>query len=149
MTGRKFRTLALEQLKSLLTSQEAHWVSLQYKDASREIKDFRRANPSIDIVQYPGGTLTHDYDDTAALVAELDLVICIQTAVAHLAGGLGKECWVLLPKNSQWRYGQSGDTMPFYKSLRVFRQRALQDWHGPMGEIMGRLTKRYKMAEAA
>lgn len=149
MTGKKFRTLTLEQLKPLLGTIDAHWVSLQYKDASKEIKDFRKANPSIDIVQYPGGTLTQDYDDTAALVSELDLVICIQTAVAHLAGGLGKECWVLLPKNSQWRYGTSGETMPFYKSLRVFRQRALQDWHGPMGEVMGKLNKRYKVAEAA
>lgn len=149
MTGKKFRTLSLDQLKPMLGNLDAHWVSLQYKDAEKDIRSFRKANPGIDIVQYQGATLTPDYDDTAALVAELDLVICIQTAVAHLAGALGKECWVLLPKNSQWRYGMSGETMPFYKSLRVFRQRSLQDWNGPMGEIMSRLHKRYPVAEAA
>lgn len=149
MTGRRFRTLTLEQLKPMLAGIDAHWVSLQYKDAAKEVKAFNKANPSIDLVQYGFGTLTADYDDTAAMVAELDLVICIQTAVAHLCGGLGKECWVLLPKNSQWRYGMSGESMPWYKSLRVFRQRSLQDWHGPMGEMMGLLYKRYPVEKAA
>lgn len=142
-TGRRFRTLALEQLASTLKAIDAHWVSLQYKDASKEIAEFRKKHPGVDLVQYGFGTLTPDYDDTAAMVAECDLVICIQTAVAHLAGGLGKECWVLLPKNSQWRYGASGETMPWYKSLRVFRQRSLQDWLGPMGDITGQLRKKF------
>lgn len=141
-TGQKFRTLDMEQLKPLLQSVDAHWVSLQYKDASSEIKAFKKSNPSIDIVQYPWATLTQDYDDTAALVSELDLVISMQTAVCHLAGSLGKECWVLLPKNSQWRYGDTGEKMIWYKSLTVFRQRSLQDWMGPMGEIIGRLRRK-------
>lgn len=150
-TGRRFRTLTLEQLKPLLASVPAHWVSLQYKDAREDIRDFRRENPDIDLVQYQGATLTQDYDDTAAMVAELDLVICIQTAVAHLAGGLGKECWVLLPKHSQWRYGETARTTPWYASVEAFRQRSLQDWHGPFGDIVGRLRKRYgaKLAQAA
>ena len=147
-TGERFRTLSLEQLKPLLSSVEAHWVSLQYKDASSDIEAFRKSNPGIDLVQYSWATLTEDYDDTAALVAEVDLVICIQTAVAHLAGSLGKECKVLLPRNSQWRYGSSGN-IPWYSSVEVFRQRSLQDWIGPIGEIIGRLRKRYAEAEAA
>lgn len=142
-TGRKFRTLTLEQLKPLLSSVNAQWISLQYLDASAELREFKKANPEIDIVQHDCATLTKNYDDTAAMVAELDLVICIQTAVAHLAGSLGKECWVLLPRNSQWRYGEKGTTMPWYKSLRVLRQRSLNDWHGPLGEITGMLRKRY------
>jgi len=147
-TGAKFRTLSLEQLKPLFNSVDAQWVSLQYKDAAKDIATFRKRNLGVDLVQYPWATLTPDYDDTAALVAELDLVICIQTAVAHLAGALGKECFVLLPKNSQWRYGTSGD-IPWYKSVRVFRQRSLQDWHGPIGEVIGRIRARYPRAEAA
>lgn len=147
-TGEKYRTLSLEQLSSVLKSVDAHWVSLQYKDASKEIAAFKARN-DVDLEQYPFATLTPDYDDTAAMVAELDLVICIQTAVAHLAGAMGKEVWVLLPKNSQWRYGESGETIPWYKSLRVFRQRSLNDWFGPLGEITGRLRKRYALKEAA
>lgn len=142
-TGLKYRTLQLEQLKGVMQSIDAHWVSLQYKDAGKEIEAFKKVNPGIDLVQYPFATLTPDYDDTAAMVAELDLVICIQTAVAHLAGGLGKDVWVLLPKNSQWRYSESGDKIPWYKSLRVFRQRSLNDWHGPLGDITHHLRKRF------
>ena len=150
-TGQKFRTIRLEELKPLLASVPAHWVSLQYKDAEKEIADFKRENPGIDIVQYEGATLTKDYDDTAALVAELDLVITIQTAVVHLAGALGKECWILLPKYSQWRWGESWNTTPWYNSVRCFRQRSLKDWTGPFGEIVGRLRKRFgqKLQEAA
>lgn len=148
-TGRRFRTLKLTDLSSVLKSIDAHFVVLQYKDAAREVDEFKRANPSVDIVQYGFATLTPDYDDTAALVAECDMVICIQTALAHLCGALGKECWVLLPKNSQWRYGTKGESMPFYQSLRVFRQRSLQDWFGPVGEITGLLRKRFSLKAAA
>jgi len=148
-TGERFRTLSLEQLYPLLSSIPARWVSLQYKDAAKEIAEFKTKHADVDIVQYGFGTLTSDYDDTAALVAELDLVICIQTAVAHLCGALGKDCWVLLPKYSQFRYGYKGETIPWYKSLKVFRQRSLQDWNGPMGEVQMALNKRYPQAVAA
>lgn len=149
LTGRKFRTQTLEGMRSLLESVDAHWVSLQYRDASAEIAAFKKAHPKVDIVQYGFATLSNDYDDTAALVAECDMVISMQTAVVHLAGGLGKECWALLPKNSQWRYGAKGDTTPWYGSVRLFRQRTLADWHGPLGEVTGRLHKRYALKEAA
>ena len=148
-TGQKFRTLTLDHLKPVMQSIDAHWVSLQYKDASKEIAEFRKANPGIDLVQYPWATLTEDYDDTAALVAEVDMVVSMQTAVVHLAGALGKECLVLLPKHSQWRYSDKGETTPWYGSVRLLRQRSLQDWHGPIGEVIGRLRKRYAQAEAA
>lgn len=148
-TGQKYRTLSLEQLKPLLKSVPAHWVSLQYKDAGKEIAAFKAQNPDIDINQYAFGTLTPDYDDTAAMVAEVDLVVAIQTAVVHLAGALGKECMVLLPTNSQWRYGEKWDTTPWYKSVKVYRQRSLNDWLGPIGTITGLLRKRFDVAKAA
>ena len=135
-TGSKFRKWSLEEMTPLFRSISAHWVSLQYKDASKEMQAFKGAN----ITQYRFGTLTNDYDDTAALVASLDLVICMQTAVAHLAGALGKECWVFVPKLSQWRYGK-GDDIPWYKSVKVFRQR--QDGSWPLDEASKLLTLRY------
>jgi len=142
-TGEQFRTLKLADLVPVLQSVDAHWVSLQYKDAGAEIKEFTRSHPEIDIAQYPWATLTADYDDTAALVAELDLVVAMQTAVCHLAGALGKECWVLLPKNSQWRYGSEGETIPWYESLRVIRQGKLGEWGPVIGEVVGRLRARF------
>jgi hypothetical protein len=135
-TAAKFRKWNLAELTPLFKSAPAHWVSLQYKDASKEIADFP-------VTQYKYGTLTNDYDDTAALVASLDLVICMQTAVAHLAGALGKECWVFVPNISQWRYGQ-GDTIPWYKSVKVFRQRDDGTW--PLEEAAKLLSLRYARA---
>jgi hypothetical protein len=111
-----------EELLPVLQSVDAHWVSLEYKSAAGEIEAFRAKYPEIDLKEYPHATLTNDYDDTAALVASLDHVFCIQTAVAHLGGALGVPTWVCVPPISQWRYGGEGDSIPWYGSLRVIRQ---------------------------
>jgi tetratricopeptide (TPR) repeat protein len=122
-TGAKFRRWTLEQLLPVLRSVDAHWVSLEYKPAGTELDAFRAKYPDVDIREYPHATLTNNYDDTAALVASLDMVFCMQTAVAHLGGALGVPTWVCVPPISQWRYGTSGDSIPWYKSLKVIRQR--------------------------
>jgi ADP-heptose:LPS heptosyltransferase len=122
---------------------DAHWVSLQYKDAEEEIKKFRAKYPEIDLVQYRQATLTDDYDDTAGLVAALNLVICVQTAVAHLCGAIGKECWVMVSKTSQWRYAESGETIPWYRSLRVHRQKRLGEWEPVMQEVARDLKAKF------
>jgi len=120
-TAKKFRTWTVADLHPITRAIDAHWVSLQYEDAADEIA----GSP---IVQYPQATLTKDYDDTAALVASLDLVITMQTAVAHLAGALGKPCIVFVPDTGQWRYGSSdGTTTPWYKSVHVVHQRGNWD----------------------
>lgn len=120
-TNARNRRITLDALLPVL-SLDADFVSLQYKDASDDIAAFLENHPHINLKQYPWATLTHDYDDTAALVASCDYVICIQTAVAHLAGGLGVPATVLVPKATTWRYGHKGNTIPWYKSLRVIRQ---------------------------
>jgi tetratricopeptide (TPR) repeat protein len=148
-TGAKYRKWSLEQLLPIFQSIDAHWVSLEYKDASAEIAEFKAKHPEIDLVQYPFGTLTKDYDDTAALVASLDRVICMQTAVAHLAGAIGKDCWVFVSKTSQWRYGEEGDLIPWYGSLKVYRQRKLGDWEIPIKEAAFQLGEMYAQRAAA
>lgn len=121
-TGARNREWSLEDLLPVFKSVDAVWVSLQYKDASKEIQKFRDRHPEIDLRQYAFGTLTKDYDDTAAMVAALDLVFSMQTAVIHLAGAIGKECWCFVNKHSQWRYGLPHETsMPWYKSVRLWR----------------------------
>lgn len=109
------RKLPLAEWKPIFDAVDAHWVSLQYKDATTEIE-------GTPVVQYPYGTLTPDYDDTAALVASLDLVIAVQTSVNHLAGALGVPAWAMIPKVSQWRYGEKGDSLPWYSSVKLYRQ---------------------------
>ncbi len=126
-SGAKFRQWDLEQLLPLFQSVEAHWVSLQYKPSTREIAAFHVKHPDIDLAEYPFATLSQDYDDTAALVASCDLVICMQTAVAHLAGALGVPAHVFVPKISQWRYAGTSSAIPWYRSLTVHHQRD-DDW---------------------
>lgn len=127
-TGAKFRKWTLNDLLPMFKAVDAHWVCLQYKDASAEIAEFLTEHPEIDLKQYPFATLTDDYDDTAALVASLDRVVAMQTAVIHLAGALGVPTWVFVYKHSQWRYGVSGDSMPWYKSVRIWRQTSGGAW---------------------
>ena len=148
-TGAKFRQWNLEDLLPIFKSVNAHWVSLQYKPAVKEIHKFKQQHPEIDIAEYPYGTLTDDYDDTAALVAALDHTVCMQTAVAHLCGGMGKPCWVFVPKNSQWRYGGNGDSIPWYKSLRVIRQKERGKWTDEIRQAGRDLEKRFSRLKVA
>lgn len=128
-TGGKFRRWSLTDLLPVFNAQpDAHWVCLQYRDAADEIEAFRDEHPEVDIVQYPYATLTSDYDDTAALVASLDGVFSMQTSVVHLAGALGVPTVCGVALSGQWRYGESGDRMPWYNSVRLFRQNKLGTW---------------------
>ncbi len=90
-----------------------------------------------------GSQLT-DFADTAAVIANLDLVICVDTAVAHLAGALGKSCWVLLPDyKTDWRWMTERTDSPWYPgTMRLFRQHAMGDWNAVMGEVAAALAQR-------
>ena len=72
--------------------------------------------------------LIHDYADTAALISQLDLVISVDTSVAHLAGALGRPVWLLLPFAPDWRWGLEQTQSPWYPTLRLLRQPAVGDW---------------------
>lgn len=112
----QYRQLPLADWKPIFDAVDAHWVSLQYRDAAKELE-------GTPVVQYPYATLTQDYDDTAALVASCDLVIAMQTSVVHLAGALGVPCWSMIPGVSQWRYGEEFTDLPWYRSVKLCRQK--------------------------
>jgi ADP-heptose:LPS heptosyltransferase len=101
-------------------------VSVQYGDCREEVARLRSEH-GIAIEHWPDA-LT-DYDQTAALVGALDLVMSVQTAVVHLAGALGRPAWVLVPAVPEWRYLAAGDRLPWYPSMRLFRQGAPGAWH--------------------
>lgn len=149
-TGAPFRRWSLDDMLPLFRAIDAHWVCLQYKDAADEIAEFRKRNGWVDIEQYAYATLTPDYDDTAALVAGCDMVICMQTAVAHLCGAIGKACWVFLPLNSQWRYyGTDDRTLWYGDAVRVLRQRRRGEWTDVIFDASQDLAKMYAQAVAA
>ncbi len=83
----------------------------------------------------------HDFSDTAALLAQLDLVITVDTALAHLAGALGRPTWLLLPFAPDWRWGATGTTSPWYPGMRIFRQGTPGDWEGPLVRIRTALAE--------
>jgi tetratricopeptide (TPR) repeat protein len=116
-TADRFRKLTLEQLVPLFRSRDAVWVSLQYKDASKEIAALRAQHPDIDLRQYAFGTLTQDYDDTAAMVEALDCVVGVPTSVIHLAAGLGKSCIAMKAPLSCWKF--AGEDMLRYPGMRL------------------------------
>lgn len=78
-----------------------------------------------------------DFTDTAAVIENLDLVICVDTSVAHLAGALGRPVWLLLPMRCDWRWFADRDDSPWYPGMRVFRQRGWLDWP----ELMQRVAR--------
>ena len=129
-TGKARRSLELEELLPILR-QDATFISLQYQDAP-EVLALQRDH-GIKIHHWKRATQSNDYDDTASLVAELDLVISVTTAVIHLSGALGQKCWVMAPKHARWFYGVTGETMPWYQSVKLYRQKA--EWVHTIAQI--------------
>jgi len=76
--------------------------------------------------------------DTAALIAEMDLVIAVDTSVVHLAGAIGKETWLLLPYRYEWRWGLEGEGNHWYDSVKVLRQARRGDWDGLLEDVFGK-----------
>ena len=81
-----------------------------------------------------------DMAETAALIEILDLVVSADTAVAHLAGALGKPCWLLLRHAGEWRWQLQTDSSPWYRSISILRQQRPADWEGVIGVVCERLA---------
>jgi len=95
---------------------------------------------------FPGGEIRdagpqlRDWTDTAALIAALDLVITVDTAVAHLAGALGRPVWILLSHVAHWCWLTERQDSPWYPTATLFRQPESGDWEGALGAIGEALT---------
>lgn len=119
----KERAMGLEAFRPLIESVDADFVSLQYKDPTEEIKA-----SGLPVRHYKRACETDDYDDTAAMVAELDLVIGVHTTVHHLAGALGVPAVVLVPYRTIWIYSLPDGSLPWYGSAKLFKQRNGEPW---------------------
>jgi hypothetical protein len=119
----KERAIGLEAFRSLIGSIDADWISLQYKDPTAEI-----AETGLPVHHWKRAVETVDYDDTAGLVAELDMVIGVHTSAHHLAGALGVPGLVLVPHKTIWVYCLPDGSMPWYKSSKLFKQREGEVW---------------------
>ena len=81
------------------------------------------------------GDELEDFSDTAAVLALCDLVVTVDTAVAHLAGAMGRPVWVLVPFAPDWRWTRDGETTPWYPTARLFRQTSPGDWGGVIARV--------------
>ena len=93
------------------------------------------------------GEQFRDFADTAAAVSALDLVITVDTSVAHLAGAIGKPVWVLLPQSPDWRWLLDREDSPWYPSARLFRQIGRGDWAGVIARVAAELQRQVAGAE--
>jgi len=116
------RSLSLAALAPLAQAGVAFY-SLQKGDAALQA---HAPPPEMHLTEL--GSRFADFSDTAAAISQLDLVITVDTSVAHLAGALGVPTWVLLSAIPDWRYGAEGERTPWYPTMRLFRQRADGDW---------------------
>ncbi len=131
----EWRSPGLAVFKRLAELPEIQLFSLQKDDEADDIAE-ARLNDTIT----PLGQSLKDFSDTAAAVVNLDLVISPDTAVAHLAGALGKPVWLILPFACEWRWFEDRDDSPWYPSMRLFRQPRLNDWDGAVDAIIAALN---------
>ena len=131
----KTRTMHLEQLRPLLQIPGIDWFSLQKGPGVEQIADTGLSGTIINLMDE-----VTDFADTAAIIAHLDLVISVDTSVAHLAGAMGKPVWLLDRFNTDWRWLLNRTDSPWYPSMRIFRQPALGDWEPVVNEAQKALT---------
>ena len=112
-----------------------HLFSLQKGTGAEQLAE-ADSPPVIDV-----GSRLEDFAETAAAMMNLDLVITVDTAVAHCAGALGVPVWVAVPFAPDWRWLLHREDSPWYPSMRLFRQTERGDWHGVFQRIAAELER--------
>lgn len=129
------RSCNLDHWAPLMDLPGICWVSLQKGPGATALQE---AAFSQEIVDLNDSIL--DFADTSAIIDQLDLVITVDTSVAHLAGAMGKPTWVLLPHAPDWRWMRNRSDSPWYDTVTLFRQRPRGRWQDVMGDMASKLT---------
>jgi tetratricopeptide (TPR) repeat protein len=124
------RSLALAQLRPLLDRAGVSFISLQREPSTADAAALA-GMPQVTAL----GAALRDFDDTAAALALCDLVIAVDTSLAHLAGALGRPTWILLPFRPDWRWMLDRPDSPWYPSARLYRQSAPGDWASVVARV--------------
>jgi tetratricopeptide (TPR) repeat protein len=120
------RSMPVKELAPLIGIEGIMWVSLQ-KGRAGEAARMGMVDRTEEL---------SDFAETAGLIANLDAVISVDTAVAHLAGAMGKRTFLMVPKEGDWRWMRGRENSPWYRSVRVIRQKVAGDWGGVVREIV-------------
>src|SRR5262249_38522036 len=132
LTDRR-RSVSFDAYKPLLGVAGARFISLQVGPTSAQARDYPAI---IDLT-----SKIRDFADTAGLVPHLDLVISVDTAVAHLAGAMGKPVWILSRHDNCWRWMAEREDSPWYPNLRLYRQARSGDWPAVISRVAADLAQ--------
>jgi hypothetical protein len=124
------RSIPLDLLRPLFDA-DCTFFSLQKGERQKDLKDFYVPHPMIDLMND-----CTDFYDTACLISNLDLIIAVDTSVAHLAGALGKPVWMLSRLDGDWRWMVERSDSPWYPTMTIYRQDTFADWR----PVLRRLT---------
>lgn len=133
----RLRSMTLQQLQPMCQVGEASFYSLQKGKSVSQIAEASLPITNLD-------SEIRDFSDTAAAIQSLDLVIAVDTSVAHLAGALGKPVWVMLPFSPDWRWMLHREDSPWYPTMRLFRQSKPNQW----GDVLERIVNELRAVTA-
>ena len=130
------RSITLETLLPLLRLTNVDFYALQVGERSDDIRSSGLENDLIDLSPHLG-----DFADTAAALSQLDLLISVDTSVAHVAGAINRPAWILIPFAPDWRWGREGQETVWYPSLTLWRQESAGAWPPVIEAMASALTK--------
>lgn len=130
------RSVRLADFLPLAEVEGVQFYALQVGPGREQLEEIGSQFPIIDL-----GAELSDFADSAAMIANLDLLISVDTSVAHLGGSLGHPTWILIPYLSDWRWFRKRDRSPWYNSATLFRQEKAGDWTSTMARLKKQLQK--------
>lgn len=130
------RVINIEAFEPLLTLPNTQFYSFQTGSGSEELEKIASKYSVIDISKE-----FHNFSDTAAAIDNLDIVICNDTSLLHLAGALGKKSYMLLPMDYNWRWHLDFENIDWYASVKAFKQEKNGDWSYPIKQVLNELKK--------
>ena len=134
------RGISLEKLYQLSSIKNIQLYSLQKNDGVEQLTNMPNNFP-LHVFDNSFDVKNGSFMDTAAVMMDMDLIITVDTAAAHLAGALGRPVWLLLPYATDWRWIISRTDSPWYPTMRIFKQKKPFDWDSVIQEVYNALKK--------
>jgi hypothetical protein len=128
------RTITLSRLAEITDIDGLNFISLQKGPATEQVGGYFGRAPLINL-----GPELDNFGDSAAVIESLDLVVCVDTSIGHVAGAIGKPVWVMLPYAPDWRWLRERADTPWYPHMRLFRPPAPKDWDSVTAEVAAAL----------
>ena len=141
-TRMRQRTISLNEMHDIFADKRYKIINIQHGVYRSELEEYA-AKHHLDILTLPHKAI-EDLDDLAALIYCLDAVITVQNTNVHISGSIGKNCLAMIPNIPEWRYGSEGQSLPWYKTVKLIRQKKANEWAGVMRQIKEQLDEMLK-----